>query len=105
MNPHFPAVFLGFKGRALLFLRRPDEALFVLEDMVTLMPGHSNALGYLAVAYAALGRKEDARAAVAQLSAENPFYTKCNLRRHLPFRNEADLEFMMEMLELAGLPT
>jgi len=104
MNPHFPAVFMGFRGRALLCLRRLDEALSCLEEMVTMMPGHSNALGYVAVAYAALGRQEEARKAAKHLTRENPFYTQSKLRQYLPFRKATDLDFMMEMLELADLP-
>lgn len=104
MNPHAPAVFLGFRARALLFLDRVEEALSCLEEMVTLMPGHSNALGYVAVAYAAAGRLDEARATVTQLVAQNPHYTLGNLRRHLPFRRQQDMELVMGMLARTGLP-
>lgn len=104
MNPHAPAIFHGFRGRALLIQRRIDEALPNLQQMVTLMPGHSNALGYLAVAYAAAARLDEARATVASLRSSNPYYTVSALRRFLPFAESVDRDFVIEMLVRAGLP-
>lgn len=104
MNPHFPAVFHGFRGRALLFLGRYDEALEDLHQMVSLMPGHSNALGYAAVAYGATGRWREAEVSVSELVAKHPHYTLTALRRHLPFAREGDRNLILDMLERAGLP-
>ncbi len=103
MNPHAPPVYLGFRGRALLMLRRFDEALLVLEQMVTQMPGHSNALAYAAAAYAAKGRIDEARQTVDELQATNPFYTFANSERYLPFADPKDLEFLLDLFAKAGL--
>lgn len=103
MNPHAPALFQGFRGRALLFQRRIDEALACLQQMATLMPGHSNALSYLAVAYAAADRIDEARATVDALHESNPYYTLSALRRFLPFASPDDRDFILDMLDRAGL--
>jgi TolB-like protein len=103
-NPHFPAVFLGFRARALLLLGRADEALPYAERMATLMPGHANALAFLAIGYAASGRLDEAREATARLRDAHPFYTVGAVCRHFPFARPADLHFVLEMLIRAGLP-
>ncbi len=104
MNPHPLPVYLGFRGRALLLLRRFDEATPCLETMVTMMPGHSNALGYAAVAYAASGRVGDAKATVKELVSSNPHYRLAVLRRILPFSDPSDLALITDNLARAGLP-
>jgi tetratricopeptide (TPR) repeat protein len=104
MNPHFPPLFHGFRGRALLMLRPTEDALLCLEQMMTLMPGHSNALGYAAAAYAALGRIDEACAVVERLRVSNANYRLGALRRTMPFRQPVDLRFILENLALAGLP-
>ncbi|MDH3264149.1 MAG: winged helix-turn-helix domain-containing tetratricopeptide repeat protein [Paracoccaceae bacterium] len=103
-NPQQPAVFDGFHCRALLLLGRIDEALPYAERVAAAMPGHSNALGFLAVGYAAAGRLDEARETVARLCEANPFYRLATARRFLPYERPADLEFMTGMLARAGLP-
>jgi TolB-like protein len=104
MNPHFSPVFIGFHGRALFMLRRIEEALPVLEQMLTQMPGHSNALAWAAAAYAAIGRPGDARHAMDQLRETNPFYTLTTARRYLPFSNPNDLSFVLDLFAKSGMP-
>lgn len=103
-SPHFPPLFHGFRGRALLILRRFEEAMENLDQMVNLMPGHSNALGYAAVGCVALNRLDQAKAYTAELRRTNEFYRLGNLRRMLPFRHEKDLELIVANLSEAGLP-
>lgn len=104
MDPQCPPLFHGFRGRAFLALRRIEEALRCQQQQVALMPGHSNALAYAAVAYAAAGRTEEARATVEALRASNPFYRAGPLARHLPFKDRADTDFIVDTLRDAGLP-
>lgn len=103
-NPHFPPLFHGFRGRALLMLRRIEEAVENLDQMAAMMPGHSNALGYAAAAHAALGDTERAEKLVERLCRSNRYYRLSALRRRLPFRDPADLAFVVDNLERAGLP-
>lgn len=103
-NPRFPPVFYAFRGRALLILRRIDEAVPLLEEMIAEMPGHSNALGLAAVAYVAAGRIEEARGLVDRLVEGQPHYRLAALRESLPFRKEVDRTFILDSLEAAGLP-
>ena len=92
------------RSRALLILRRIDEAVPLLEEMIAEMPGHSNALGLAAVAYVAAGRIEEARGLVDRLVEGQPHYRLAALRESLPFRNEVDRTFILDSLEAAGLP-
>ncbi len=104
MNPHPLPVYQGFRGRALLMLRRFDEATPCLDHMVMLMPGHSNALGYAAVAHAAGGHAQKARALVSTLVATNAYYRLGALRSLLPFKAPEDLALIIDNLAAAGLP-
>lgn len=104
MNPIAPAVFLGFRGRALLMQRNLHEAIPILRQMVTEMPGHSNALGYFAAALVHGERLENARAIVAQLVRSNEHYRLTALESHLPFRDADAKAYIVDALERAGLP-
>ncbi len=103
-SPHHLAVFDGFRSRALLLIGRIEEALPFAQRVVAEMPRHSNALAFLAVAFAAAGRLEEARETVARLSESNPHYRLAVARRFLPYERPEDLAFMTGMLERAGLP-
>ena len=103
-NPLFPPVFHGFRGRALLFLGKAEEALSCLGQMATLMPGHSNALAYSAICHASTGRRDIARQLVAQLVGEFPYYRLGLLRQQLPYKRPEDLSLVLDLLAEAGLP-
>jgi TolB-like protein len=103
-SPHHLAVFDGFRSRALLLLGRTEEALPFAQRVAAAMPGHSNALAFLAVGYVAAGRLDEARETVGRLSESNPHYRLATARRFLPYERPEDLEFMTSMLERAGLP-
>lgn len=104
MNPLSPGLHIGFRGRALLLLRKLEEALPDLQLQVTLMPGHSNALAYCAATYAGLDRLEEAREMTAQLAKTTPHYRLSAVRRIMPFPDPADVAFFADMLEKAGMP-
>jgi len=104
MNPHIPPVYYVFRGRALLVLRRVDEALSCLQPLVNRMPGHLTVVALVAVAFAAAGRVDDAREAVESLVRASRYYTVGALRRHLPFKDPADRDFIVDTLSSIGLP-
>ena len=104
MNPLAPSVFLGFRGRALMLKRDIDSALPILQQMVSQMPGHSNALGYCASALVHAERVDEARAMVEALVESNPFYRLGTLRASLPFKDPEDAAFVVDALATAGLP-
>lgn len=103
-NPQHPAVFLGFRARALMLLGRYEEALPIAQRMETLMPGHSNALSFLIVCYAALGREAAARELADRLASVNPHYRLSTLRAYFPFARAQDLNVFLQSLARAGLP-
>ena len=104
MNPLAPAMFLGFRGRALLLKRDLDSAIPILQQMVSEMPGHSNALAYCAAALAHKGRLAEAEELVERLVASNRYYRLGPLRETVPFKHPKDSAFLVEALEAAGLP-
>ncbi len=57
-----------------------------------------------AASHAALGRPEEARAALGGALAREPDLTLAAVRRRYPFRNSADLGHLLENLRKAGLP-
>jgi adenylate cyclase len=57
-----------------------------------------------AASHAALGRPEEARAALGEALAREPGLTLAKVRRRYPFRNSGDLDHLLESLRKAGLP-
>ena len=82
LNPHSHPMTLHVIGRALLTLRRYEEALPHLERLVGAMPLNTNARAMLAACYAALNRIDDARAMVEEIAKISPTYTL----REIPLR-------------------
>jgi adenylate cyclase len=58
----------------------------------------------IAIAYAYLGRNQDAMAHAAEVLRLKPDYSACWVKVQEPYRNPADLVHMMEGLRKAGLP-
>jgi predicted Zn-dependent protease len=84
--------------------RDVESALPILQQMVSQMPGHSNALGYCAAALVHAARVNDAKAMVEALVASNPYYRLGALRATLPFKDPEDAAYILDALATAGLP-
>jgi TolB-like protein/Tfp pilus assembly protein PilF len=104
LDPHYPGLYLLFRGRALFHLGRYDEALPLLERAAVAMPEHANALALLAACLAALGRTQEAEPIVQQISAASPDFTVGYVRETMPYANSNDLNLFSQMLLRAGLP-
>ncbi len=104
LNPHSPPLYFVFLGRALFQLRRFDEALPNLERHVADAPDHANGWAMLAACCGALGRTEDAAAAVAAIGRLSPGYSLTYVRGAMPYARGEDLALYVEMLRRAGLP-
>ncbi|MDJ0817981.1 MAG: adenylate/guanylate cyclase domain-containing protein [Desulfobacterales bacterium] len=88
-------------GHCYLYMGRLEEALEELkknrnQDDIT------NRLR-LAAVYSLLGREEDARAEAAEVLRLNPKFSLKSIARW-PYKNRADIDFMMTVLSNAGLP-
>jgi len=103
LNPRFPDMYLVHYGRALFNLRRYDEAIRPLARIRTTQPGNANAVALAAACYAALGRLDEAQAAVDEVRRASPNYTLDYARRFVPFSVKEELDHFLGNLELAGL--
>jgi adenylate cyclase len=94
-SPDGPTVVNG-KGYALFALRRFDEALTMLHEVLLLTPGNDGAQIVLAAAFAHFGRLAEARGALAKVSLA----TITSML--VVFRDPGDRDLLREGLVLAG---
>ena len=100
-DPIQPPWYWEIRGMALLLLRRYEEVI----QAFTRKSSHASwDHGYLAVAYAHLGRGEDARKEAALAVRLQPNFSITGWARTDPYRNPADLESILDGLRKAGLP-
>ena len=76
LNPHFPVLYDNHYMRALLHLRRSEEALPHAARVRLHMPQASNALALVAAIFASLDMRSDAEQVVAQIGRISPGYTR-----------------------------
>lgn len=103
LNPHYPELYHVFCGRSLFNLGRYDEAMPHLDRSRRAMPLHANAIAFAAACYAALGRQDDAEAAVAEIERSSPGYTLEHVRRHVPYADPEEKAHFLAHLATAGL--
>jgi tetratricopeptide (TPR) repeat protein len=58
----------------------------------------------LAASYSALGKEKEARAEIAELLRLNPKLTLADYSKALPYKNQSDLDTVLNDLRKAGLP-
>jgi class 3 adenylate cyclase/TolB-like protein/Flp pilus assembly protein TadD len=77
IGPHDPSrwIWLGAMGRVAFFLGRPEEAIRLLRQSADANPKDIRASALLAAIYAAMGRTEDAAAALADCNRLQPEVT------------------------------
>jgi TolB-like protein/class 3 adenylate cyclase len=103
LDPGF-FMFLTVAGIAHLFSGRPDQALELAKRSAALYPDWDTTYWVLVSTYVQLGRLADARAALAKLVSLSPGLTASGARQHLPIRNPASLDMVLDGLRKAGLP-
>jgi adenylate cyclase len=91
-------------GWAHFIAGRYDEARSWAERALQESPNCKPALRLAAASNALLGRMEDARLAIAQLSRIDPAFRISDVRKILPFRRHEDLVKSEAGLRKAGLP-
>jgi TolB-like protein/Flp pilus assembly protein TadD len=105
LDPYFPANYRFALGTAQLMLKRYAAAATTLKSTFELNPGETQILVSLAVAYAQLGRKEEARAAL-QKYTDFLIYWEPRIDSYMqwwPFKREADFRLFGGGLIKAGL--
>ena len=107
LSPYHADWFLEALGWAYAWAGRNEEAVQIFEDYWRrkdeLTPGHNVHLG-MALAFAGMGREEDARNAVAQELALNPKLTLGAFRKTSLFHDREIIRQRTEVLGRLGLP-
>jgi tetratricopeptide (TPR) repeat protein len=105
LDPNFPANYRFALGTAQLMLERYTAAATTLESAIELNPGETEILAPLAVAYAQLGRKKEAKATL-QKYTDFLIYWSPRIDKYMewwPFKREADFRLFGSGLVKAGL--
>jgi TolB-like protein len=107
LSPFDPLTFNRLVGAALAHhaAGRYEEAVRLAEQARRERPGLPWAYRVLAAANVELGRIEDARAAVATLTADVPSQTVERVMSSMPFRRSDIRERFAAALRIAGMPT
>ncbi len=104
LNPHYPAVYLGVEGGALLFLGRHRDAITTLKEAIRRVPTNWMAHARLVATYADSDRMEEAKSAAAALLETRPNFTVSNFMKTQPFKKKEHKEWFRGLLLKAGLP-
>ena len=107
LSPYYPAWYLAVVGFAYRFTGQYEEAIALLETWRDRANPRS-ALPYLflAITYEEAGRGEEAQLAVAEILKRNP---KASITGYLkaktfPYKDQADIDKVVDSLRKAGLP-
>jgi adenylate cyclase len=104
LNPYYTFDYPYNLGRALYGLGRYAKAAKALEKAVQKNQNAVPAHVFLAASYRQLGRQDDAEWEVEQCLMSAPETTLSQIANTLPFKDEAELERLLDDLRQAGLP-
>jgi adenylate cyclase len=103
LDPLKPGFALSHLGATYVLMRRYEDA--ILASKKALEGGSKNltALFALVVAYSSSDRMDEARAAAFDVLKFVPNFSMESFAKSLPYKNEADMEFIVDALRKAGL--
>jgi len=104
VDPFALPITRGSLGLAYVMLRRYSDALAPLREFVSQSPNHRPGRVWLTVAYAHLGRIEEARAQAAHVLRLDPDFIAAETFRRLAFWPPEIVEDFVDGLRKAGLP-
>jgi len=103
LNPMPPAWYFSGLGVSYFDLGRYEEAMGEFRKALNCAPDSQFSHMGLAATYSELGRKEDARAAAAEVLNINPKFSLEQWAKTHMYKNQADLDRIVEALRKAGL--
>ena len=104
LNPHTPSSYLVVKAEGEFTAKRYTDAITTLENALEYNPVHPRTLLLLAASYAHAGRSDDASWTIVQLLMLHSEVTRTRLHGTFPFRDDSQLQHLLDGLEKAGLP-
>ena len=105
LSPHDPLLWLFLAGKALTLLpaKRLDQAEDYARQSVRQPTAPVTAYFIFAATLGQLGKEDEARKAMADVLRMKPDISREYLAQVLPFRNPADVEYLIEGLHKAGM--
>ena len=109
LDPHYPADYLYFLGKAQFFMGRFDEAAATQEEVKRRFPDYDWTFFYLAATYGHLGREQEAKSAIKTFNKRMTNAGASTIRSlqwidAFPFKERKDVERLREGLRIAGVP-
>ncbi len=102
LDPLYPFNLFNL-GHAYFLSRRYEEATAALKGALDSNPDFFPARAFLTAVYIELGRQEEARAEAGEILKKSPGTTLEVWRDRLPYKNQSDLERVLDALRKAGL--
>ncbi len=104
LNPGSPEYYLMATAEAYVALSRYQEAVPVIQRIISQRPDWVMALALLVITYQGLGQPDEARRAVEQILAISPKFDAARWVRCIFYPDRADVQNLIRMLCDAGLP-
>jgi tetratricopeptide (TPR) repeat protein len=104
LNPRVPAVYRVIRGTLHYAKEQIDQALVEIESAADASPSYQLLRVWLAAAYAAAGRLEDAAWESQEILALDPDFSIAHVERAFPIRDPHYRERFLDDLRRAGLP-
>ena len=105
LNPFYPFFYPHYIGMAHLAMGRFEAAAAALKRGVVRNPEALWPQVFLAACYGHLGEHTEASAQLAEVRRINPEFSMSSLLNHLPYKNSADVDLLIDGLRKAGLAT
>ena len=102
--PIYPAFYLGDLAWAYLLMDRREDVIVTAQEAIKIDPDYIYTYIVLAIAYAELGREQEANDAADNVLRIEPEYTLRTFAETKPFRDVDVLDRHIEGLRKAGLP-
>ena len=103
LDPHYRDIYLHLSGQACYHLGRYDEAVAVLKRRLIRKPESDISRVLLAASYGQLGEPGRGLEEWREALRVNPDYSIGRKRDMLPYRDPADLDFVIDGLRKAGV--
>jgi tetratricopeptide (TPR) repeat protein len=104
LNPIPPAMYLSNLGWAYRVSKQYEKAIEAYKKCLRRQSDFWLAYVGLALSYHFLGREEEARAAVKEALNLNPDHSITLAKKQNPYKNQAEIELVVEALRKVGLP-
>jgi adenylate cyclase len=104
LNPYPTLSYPEGMGRSYLLKGNYEKAITEFKKALQLAPMSPPVHMYLAVTYSLLGREEEARASAEKTLELAPFMSVSFVAKIAPYKNQADLELILDAMRKAGFP-